>query len=276
MSIEDKVAAHYGDSSSEAALMETLSRAGKDIDRLTTEDLAPIDELHLGWRPVTVAFGQALAFPRAAHVLDIGSGIGGPARYLAETFGVTVTGIDLTPEFVALANALTRRTGLTGRARFEVGNALALPFADASFEGAYTIHVAMNIADKAQLIREARRVLKTGALFGIYDAMRGAGAGDLTYPLPWAPTAETSFVAPPSAYRQWLTDAGFAVVSERDRSAEVAEIMRRNREAAERKDPAAAGLIALRGPGLVERLANVGRAMQAGLLAPVEIIARAA
>jgi ubiquinone/menaquinone biosynthesis C-methylase UbiE len=275
MSIEQQVAAHYGRSGQEEVLLSALRKAGKDVDRLTTADLAPIDEFHLGWRPATVAFGKALAFPAGARVLDIGAGIGGPARYLAETFGVTVVGIDLTPEFVALANALTQRVGLSGRASFRDGNALALPFADASFDGAYTIHVAMNIADKAKLTREARRVLKPGAVFGIYDVMR-AGAGDLPYPLPWAQTAETSFVEAPAAYRQWLEEAGFTIVSERDRAAEAREIVSANRERLEREGEAALGTHTLTGPGWKERSANVGKALQQGLIAPVEIIARAA
>ncbi|MBN8996507.1 MAG: methyltransferase domain-containing protein [Rhizobiales bacterium] len=275
MSVEKQVAAHYGRSGSEKPLLDALRAAGKDVDRLTTADLAPVDEFHLGWRAATVGFGKALAFPSGAHVLDIGSGIGGPARYLAETFGVTVTGIDLTPEYVALADALTRRVGLADRVAFREANALALPFDDASFDGAYTIHVAMNIADKAKLIAETRRVLKPGATFGIYDVMRVA-VGDLPYPLPWALTGETSFVEPSAAYRQWLGAAGFTIVSERDRSAEVKEIVRANRERLEREGSSALGPHTLMGPGWAERSANAGKALQQGLIAPVEIIARAA
>jgi SAM-dependent methyltransferase len=275
MSIEEQVAAHYGRSGREDAVLDALAGSGKDVDHLTTADLAPVDEFHLGWRAATIGFGKALAFPRGADVLDIGSGIGGPARYLAETFGVTVTGIDLTPEYVTLANALTARVGLSDRVSFREANALALPFADASFDGAYTIHVAMNIADKAGLLREARRVLKPGATFGIYDVMR-AGAGDLPYPLPWALTPATSFVEPPAAYRQWLGDAGFAVVAERDRTAEVGEIIAGNRARLEREGPSALGPHTLMGEDWRERSANAGRALQEGLIAPVEIIARAA
>jgi len=275
MSIEQQVAAHYGKSGREEPLLDALRNAGKNIDRLTPSDLAPVDEFHLGWRAATVGFGKALAFPSGAHVLDIGSGIGGPARYLAETFGVTVTGIDLTPEYVTLANALTARVGLSGRVTCREGNALALPFADGSFDGAYTIHVAMNIADKATMIREARRVLKPGATFGVYDVMR-AGAGDLPYPLPWAMTAETSFVEPPAAYRRWLADAGFTIVSERDRTAEVVEVIARNRARLEREGPSTLGPHTLMFDGWRERSANAGRALQQGLIAPVEMIARAA
>lgn len=275
MSIEEQVAAHYGSGGGEeASLLAALRKAGKDIDHLTTADLAPIDEFHLGWRAATVGFAEALAFPRGAGVLDIGSGIGGPARYLAETRGVRVTGIDLTPAYVALANALSRRVGLAGQTAFREANALALPFPEAAFDGAYTIHVAMNIADKAKLFAETRRVLKHGATFGIYDVMR-AGAGDLPYPLPWSPTSATSFVERPSAYHRWLGDAGFAIVAERDRSSEVRSIIAENRARLEREGPSALGPHTLMGPGWAERSANAGKALQRGLITPVEIIARA-
>ena len=122
------------------------------------------------------------------HLLDVGSGIGGPARTFADAFGCRVTGVDLTEEFVEAANALTRRCGLSDRVSFRQASALALPFADASFDAATLIHVGMNIEDKAGLFAEVRRVLKPDARFGVYDIMRVA-EGEIPYPMPWAATA---------------------------------------------------------------------------------------
>jgi ubiquinone/menaquinone biosynthesis C-methylase UbiE len=275
MSIEEQVAAHYGRSGLEEALLTALVKAGKDVDRLAAADLRPIDEFHLGGFAATIGFAEALAFPAGARILDIGAGIGGPARYLAENQGVTVAGVDLTEEYVALGNALTRRVGLAGRVELTTANALALPFAAATFDGATMIHVGMNIADKARLFAEARRVLRPGARFGVYDAMR-AGTGDLPFPLPWARTPATSFVEPPETYRRLLAAAGFDIVSERERTGEIVEILRRERERIEREGMPALNRHILSGPDWAERSANIRKALDAGLVAPVEIIACAA
>ncbi len=274
MQTEDQVAAHYGRPGIEEAIVDALREAGADVDHITPDDLAGADDMHFGTRKATEAFAEATAFPPGAHVLDIGSGLGGPARHFAAARGVKVTGIDLTPDFVAAANGLTRRCGLAGRASFKQASALALPFADARFDGAYTIHAAMNIPDKATLFAEARRVLKPGARLGVYDIMR-AGAGEIPYPMLWAATAETSFVETPATYRRLLEAAGFAIVSERDRSDLVRTVVREMREQAARDGPPKVNLQAVIRPERTERFANAMRALEAGMIAPVEIIARA-
>jgi ubiquinone/menaquinone biosynthesis C-methylase UbiE len=274
MSIEQEVAAHYGRPGFLDAILAALASTGKATDRIDPVDLAGVDEFHLGWRPATVAFAEDLAFPSGAHILDIGSGIGGPARYFAVVHRLRVTGIDLTPDFVATAIGLSERTGLADRVSFEEGSALALPFADASFDGATLIHVGMNIADKATLFAETRRVLKPGARFGLYEAMRGDGA--FGYPLPWADGEATSFVETPATYRRLLEAAGFAVEREVDRSAMVAEIGRQMREHAARGGPPPVGLQILLGPSMSARIANVMQAVESGAIRPTEIIAHAA
>lgn len=276
MDTEQKVAAHYGRPDLEATLIRGLAAAGLDPERLTPDDLAPVDEFHLGWRPATVEFVRAAAFPSDAHVLDIGSGIGGPARYFADKAGLRVTGIDLTPEFVALGNSLTRRCGLSDRVDFRTASALALPYPDGAFDGAYTIHVAMNIEDKPRLFAEARRVLKQGATLAVYDVMRGPAPGDLPYPMPWSATPDTSFVVSPDAYRRMIEAAGFTILSERDRSAFVADVIRAVREQSEREGPPPLSRHILSGPDWQQRSANVAAALKSGLVAPYEIIAGAA
>lgn len=274
MSIESEVTAHYSRSGLEQAILDALAASGKDIDRLTPEDLSGADEFHFGWRQATIEFAEVLAFPRGARILDIGSGIGGPARHFAEASSVSVTGIDLTEDYVAAANALTRRLGLADRASFRQANALDMPFADRSFDGAYTIHVAMNIADKAKLFAETRRVLKPGARFGIYDIMRGK-PGDLSYPMPWATTGATSFVETPATYRALLAAAGFRIDSERDRSGMVLTLVAGMRDKAAKEGPPPLDLHAVMGGASKERIANAGMALSAGLIAPTEMIATA-
>jgi ubiquinone/menaquinone biosynthesis C-methylase UbiE len=275
MTPEQQVARHYTHGALEDAILAGLTAAGKDIGKLTPDDLAPVDEFHLGWRAATMELAKDLAFTRAMHVLDVGCGIGGPARFFAHTTGCRVTGIDLTDEFVAVATALTKRCGLSDRAAFRQASALALPFTDRSFDGAMMLHVGMNIADKAKVFAEVRRVLKPGALFCVYDVMR-AGDGDIPYPMPWAATVETSFVETPATYRKLLETAGISIAVEKDRSELAKTLSRKMREDATKFGPPPLGLHTLMGPEAKPRFANVFATLEASIIAPTEILARAA
>jgi SAM-dependent methyltransferase len=214
MTIETDVARHYTLSAIETRIDEALRAAGKDLEHLGPDELAALDEFHLGERAATEAFARQLGLQAGMRLLDIGSGLGGPARYFAQRHGCDVTGIDLTDEFVMVARSLTRRLGLEGKVRFENTSGTAMPFGAASFDAATLIHVGMNIADKRQLFGEVTRVLVPGGVFGIYDQMREA-PGDPTFPLPWATTPEVSFLDEPETYRRLLTDAGFEIISDR-------------------------------------------------------------
>ncbi len=204
-------------------------------------------------------------------MLDIGCGIGGPARCFAEAHGSRVTGVDLTEEFVQVARSLTKRCGLADRIAFKLGSALALPFHDATFDVATLIHVGMNISDKAKLFAEARRVLKPGGRFGIYDIMRVAD-GEIYYPAPWAGTAETSFVEPPATYRELFQKAGFRIESERNRRDPVMKLMAEMRAQAAANEAPQLGVNVTATP---ERLGNLRKTLEAGTVAPVEFILRA-
>jgi ubiquinone/menaquinone biosynthesis C-methylase UbiE len=274
MEIESEVARHYTHSDLTSTVLAALRESGRDLDALTTADLAPVDEFHMGWRPQTVDFAARLAFPPGARLLDIGSGVGGPARYFAEKCGCTVTGVDLTPAFVAAATELSARTGLAGRTRFVEGSALALPFEDASFDAALLIHVGMNIADKPRLFAEARRVLVQGGTFAVYDVMR-TGDGPLPLPLPWADSEATSFVETPATYHALLAAAGFRVTDERDRSAFVRELTAEMRARIAAEGPPKLGLHVILGPTGAESMGHLFACVDRGLLAPVEIVATA-
>jgi SAM-dependent methyltransferase len=200
MSIEVDVTGHYTQGTLEPRILAVLRDAGKDPDRLDPDDLAPVNEFHHGGRAATLAFAPRLSLRPGMYLLDIGSGIGGPARYFARYHGCRVMGIDLTEEFVAVARALTGRLKMESQVSFEQGSALDLPFAPATFDVATLLHVGMNIADKAQPFREARRVLKPGGTLGIYDQMREAD-GELDFPVPWATVPQTSFLETPAFIR---------------------------------------------------------------------------
>ncbi len=192
-------------------LRAALTEDGADPDHPSLDALAPYDQFHGRGLEATVEMADALAIGAADHLLDIGSGIGGPARYFADRFGCRVTGIDLTEEFCDVARELTRAVGLDAKVDFKLGDALAMPFADERFDGAYSMNVSMNIADKAALYREIHRVLKPGGWLMLSEIAKGAG-NDPEYPTPWAASAKTSFLASPEATRSGLAAAGFDVV----------------------------------------------------------------
>jgi len=274
MSIEEQVARHYTHGSLEKAILAALIAAGKDIDTLTASDLAPIDEFHFGWLPATIELGRSLRIEPQMHLLDVGCGIGGPARYLAETYECRITGVDLTDEFVEVARALTDRCGLDDRIDFHQASALALPFDEGSFDAAYMIHVGMNIEDKHTLFAEVWRVLKPGGRFVVYDIMR-VGDAPLNYPMPWAMNKETSFVETPGFYNKTLSAAGFEIQAKNSRRDLAIKIVREMQaKAAAEGPPVLSGQIIM-GPTAKQRLAIAFEALENGIIEPIEIVARA-
>lgn len=212
----DRIVDHYAGTSDVAgAIAESLIRAGKDLGKLTTADLGTVDEFHIRGRQATLELARALRLTPQSHVLDIGSGLGGPARTLVEASGCQVTGIDLTQAFCDAATVLSQWVGLGGRVSFQQGDATELSFADGTFDAAMTIHVAMNIARKDRVYAEARRVLKRGGRFAIYDVLQGEG-GDVLYPVPWAREPSISHLATPEEMQSLLTAAGFTIVEVQD------------------------------------------------------------
>ncbi|MHC4077982.1 MAG: class I SAM-dependent methyltransferase [Planctomycetota bacterium] len=218
LNLNRKVAHHYARGDLLEVLLQGLAKAGLDTDRLSPRDLAPVDEFHIGGRRATVAFAEQLRPAESSRLLDVGCGIGGASRFFAEEYGCHVTGVDLTPEFVAVAGALAAKVGLADRVRYREADATQLPFADHSFDGAYMMHVGMNIPDKAAVFAEMRRVVKPGGVVGVYDILAGSG-GEPLYPAPWATAADASFLVSPADMRELLTTAGFTIQSETDRTA---------------------------------------------------------
>ena len=270
--LERAVARHYAKPDIVERIFAGLKAAGIDPDHPTPEDLAPIDEFHIGGRAASEHVLAKLAPAKDHHVLDIGCGIGGTSRYMARTFGCRVSGIDITPEFIDAARTLSERTGLADRVDFQIASALDLPFEDATFDAAFTFHVAMNIKDRPTLYGEAARVLKPRARLCIYDVMRGE-TGAVRYPTPWAETAETSHLTTPEEMRGLLEEAGFTVEEEEDRTAAgIAFFRQRLSESA--GGPPPLGLHLLIGPSAKERFANLLQALEEGALAPVVMMVR--
>src|SRR5579864_1635482 len=219
MTTRSDIAEHYGRGGLMERLRAALAADGADLDRPTPADLAPYDQFHGRGIEATTEIADEIArhvsIAGADYILDIGSGIGGPARYFAQRFGCRVAGIDLTPEFCAVARELSQLVGGDDRLRFHEGNALQMPFAAGSFDGAYSMNVAMNIGDKDGLYREIHRVLKPKAWLFLSELARGPGPNP-DYPTPWAARSAASFLAAPDATRQRLEACGFAIVSFRE------------------------------------------------------------
>jgi ubiquinone/menaquinone biosynthesis C-methylase UbiE len=272
-STEQRVAQHYGRSDLEQAILDALVAAGKDVGRLVPDDLSSFDEFHSGGRQATVELAAQVGFKPNMYILDVGCGIGGAARYFAQTHGCRVAGIDLTEDYVRTADALTRRVGLAGRIVYQQASALALPFEPGTFDGAYMMHVGMNVEDKPTLFAEIRRVLKAGTLFALYDVMQ-TGDGELAYPLHWAATPQTSFVDSAAEYHRALEAAGFEVTRERSRRELAREVLRGARAAMANGLPPLGTHILMKGD-VAQKLANAERNVEKGLMAPIEFICRA-
>jgi len=271
---DEKVSSHYSRGDLLQRLNEALASDGVDPARPTLDALAPYDQFHGRGMEATIELGGLMPARAGDELLDVGSGIGGPARYIATRFGCSVTGIDLTPEFCDVARHLTRLLGLADRVRFEAANALRMPFADATFDGAYSMNVSMNIADKAAFHRELARVLKPRGWLVLAEIAKGRG-GDVDFPTPWARGAETSFLATADETRSGLADAGFEIVEMRDTREEAIAYGARARAIVERGGKPPHRAVQLIHGGIAkEAMANSAKAQADGRIVPIEILAR--
>jgi ubiquinone/menaquinone biosynthesis C-methylase UbiE len=271
---QTNITAHYSRGDLLARLKAALRDDGVDPFRPDVEALAPYDQFHGRGLEATQEMAESLAIAATDHLLDVGSGIGGPARYLARRFGCRITGIDLTPEFCEVAGHLSRLLQMDDAVRFEVGNALAMPFADATFDGAYSMNVSMNIQNKAALYHEIRRVLKPGGWLMLSEIAKGPAPG-MEYPTPWARTAGASFLATPEDTLRALEQAGFEVMHHRDTREQTLAFGARSKamvEAGQKPPHRAVQLI--HGEIAKEAMANTSRGLAEQRIIPIEILGR--
>jgi SAM-dependent methyltransferase len=261
---------HYSQDGLLERILGALQACGKDPAALTQDALAPVDEFHTRGRHATRELAELAGFRADESVLDVGSGLGGPARFLAANYGCQVTGVDLMAEFCAVANELSQRCGLAGRTRFQPGNALGLPFPDASFDAAWTIQVQMNISDKERFYGEIARVLRPGGRFVFQDICAGNGA-PLDFPVAWASEAAHSHLVPPDAMRKLVAGTGLQERNWRDVTA--GTIAWRRAQLAKGAGTAAAsplGMHLVMGAQFAQKQANALRATEDGRLAFVQ------
>lgn len=271
--IDDIIAEHYRQEGLAAAILAGLEASGANLDALTPEDVAPVDEFHTAGRLTTLRALDMMPLREGMHVLDAGCGLGGTARCLAHEYGCRVTGIDLTPDYIDVARMLTARMGLEDRCRFDVGSAVNLPYDDASFDAGLTFHAAMNIEDRASLYGELARVLRPGAPLCVFDVMKGPAPG-MVFPVPWAETEATSFLKSRDETCALLDAAGFALEKEDNlREFTIAWFRETFSEAEKAGKPPPLGLHLLAGANAAEKFSNYLKATEAHQIEPVILVA---
>ncbi|MFC3650094.1 class I SAM-dependent methyltransferase [Dyella humi] len=210
----DGVRDHYRATGLTERLKTVLAVLGPEDQQLTPQQLGALDQFHTRGLAATAELAKLAGITADMSVLDVGSGVGGPARFLAATYGCRVTGVDLSEPFVDAARYLTQRTGQSEQVSFHTASALELPFDDGRFDVVLLQHVAMNISDRAQLYREIRRVLKTGGKFATFDVI--SNGSEPHYPVPWARTPATSFLLTITATQEAIEQAGFRTLAWQD------------------------------------------------------------
>src|SRR5918999_4034677 len=266
---------HYTRSNLENTILTALQNSGKNIDQLTVDDLAPVDEMHTLGREATANIASLLNLQPNFHVLDVGSGIGGPSRYLASKFGCHVTGLDLVEEYCRVADSLAKRVKLDKLLTYRQGDATQIPFEDGAFDVVWTQHASMNIADKKRLYSEMYRVLKPSGKLAIYDVFKGGSSSDMDgsssihFPVPWAPDPSINHLISGEEARKLLKDViEFKEVAWEDKTASVIDwIKQMIKRAQQTNGPPQIGLHVLVGPQWSDLVKNLIRNLEEGRIA---------
>jgi ubiquinone/menaquinone biosynthesis C-methylase UbiE len=268
---------HYTRRDLENTILTALRNAGKNIDQLTVDDLAPIDEFHTRGREATANLASLLNnnLQPNFHVLDVGSGIGGPSRYLASRFGCRVTGLDLVEEYCHVADSLAKRVKLDNLLTYRQGDATHIPFEDATFDVVWTQHASMNIAYKKRLYSEMHRVVKSGGKLAIYDVFKGSSSdiiddstSSIHFPVPWASDPSISHLISAEEARKLLKDVvGFKEVAWEDKTESVIDWIKQMIKRAQTSGPPRIGLHVLVGPQWSDLVKNLLKNLEEGRIA---------
>lgn len=270
---EAKIVSHYTNGALLDAIRAGWAKLKTTSDERAIDQLAGVDEFHIGGRIATELVCSHLDLAPGMRVLDVGCGLGGAARFMAATFGAKVEGVDLTPEYVAVGNQLSQEVGLADSVALVEGNALALPKDDGLYDRVTMFHVGMNIPDKERLFSEMARVLKPGGVLAAYDVMR-VGDPPVDYPVPWAQDETTSFVEPVAHYRAAIERAGLTVATESRQKDLGLEFFARMKARVAESGPPPLGLHLVMGKDAGVKAANMAGNIAKDAIAPVLLTAR--
>jgi len=267
------IADHWGRGDVYGMIVSALNKMSKRLDSLTVEDLAPVDHFHARGFPATVELADRLPLKAGQHIVDIGCGLGGPARYLAKRFQCSVSGVDITEPFVEAANKLTALVRMERQVQIEHGDGQHLPYPDSTFDGALTQHVTMNVADRPAFFAEAYRVLKPGAFFALTE--HGLGEkGDPHYPVPWSMDGSGAYLVTPSETRALLQQAGFVDIRMEDTGTKYAAGYKAAIEKAQKGELPPLGIHLLLGETAPQKTRNALRNIEEGRTHPIQVTCR--
>lgn len=273
MTNERAIADHWARGDVYALIVAALEKMSKPLDTVTIEDLAPVDHFHARGLPATVELADRLPIKADQHIVDIGCGLGGPARYIAKRFGCKVSGVDITQPFVEAGNKLTALLRMQDQVTIQLGNGQRMSYGDAEFDGAYTQHVTMNVADRRSFFSEARRVLKSGAFFALTEHGLGP-AGNPHYPMPWSADGSGAYLVTPAETRAFLEAAGFTDIVMEDTGAKYVAGYKIAIERAEKGLLPPLGIHLLLGETALQKTRNAARNIEEGRTHPIQVVCR--
>ena len=267
------MAEHWNKGDVYDSIVSALNKMSKPLENLTIEDLAPVDHFHARGYPATVELADRLPIKSGQHLLDIGCGLGGPARYMAKRFQCHVTGIDITQPFVETANKLTRLLRMEQRVKIEYGDGQRLPYPDGAFDAAYAQHVTMSVADRAAFFAEAFRVLKAGAFLALTEHGLGP-TGNPHHPVPWSEDGSGAYLVTPPETRLILEKTGFEDIVVEDTGVKYLATYRAIIAKAEKGALPPLGIQLLMGETTLQKARNCARNIEEGRTHPVQVFCR--
>ena len=273
MSDTHSISDHWGTGDVFAKIKDAMQSAGIDPKTVTIEQLAPVDHFHARGFPATVELADALPIEAGQHLVDIGCGIGGPARYLANRFDCKVDGLDITAPFVEAGNQLSKLVGMQDQVRIAHGDGQELPYADETFDGGYAQHVTMNVPDRTTFFAEAFRVLKSGAFFALTEHGLGE-VGNPYHPVPWSEDGAGAYLMRPVDTVTALKNAGFAEIEVTDTGEKYLQGYLRAIELAEKGEAPVFGVHILLGKLAPQIVRNAARNIEEKRTHPIQIICR--